>query len=176
MTALPAAAARFVLAGTAAAHDYHVGADGAYAAALDAIATARAAGAGIEIETPLSRSTYRLLAAMPAELRARGAARWRLRVLSDTDVDDASRARLVPRLAMALPHALHAATRAQRAGLPTVIVDAPRCLLGTLAEVGVVERERGHPAPCLTCTVRPACAGVDPGYVARFGTDELRPR
>ena len=76
---------------------------------------------------------------------------------------------------MALPHALHAAERARRLGLPTVIVDAPRCLLGPFAAHAEVTRARAFAPACDLCAARAQCPGVDAGYLARFGADELTP-
>ncbi|MBK7071481.1 MAG: hypothetical protein IPH44_04175 [Myxococcales bacterium] len=157
----------------AAAHDFHAGRTGAFAEALAALTAARAAGAVITVDTPLTRSSYRALAGLPVLLRRHHVARWRLRVLADTDVAAAAVPRTIPRLAMALPHALHAAERARRLGLPTVIVDAPRCLLGPFAAHAEVTRARAFAPACDLCAARAQCPGVDAGYLARFGGEEL---
>ena len=157
----------------AAAHDFHAGRAGAFAEAIAALAAARAADVAVTVATPLTRSSYRVLAALPVLLRGHHVARWQLRVLADADVAPAAVARTIPRLAMALPHALHAAERARRLGLPTTIVDAPRCLLGPFAAHAEATAVRGFAAPCASCAARARCPGVDPAYLDRFGADEL---
>lgn len=148
-------------------HDHHAG--------VGELARRRPLAAGATVETPLTRSNYRVLAAMPATLLAWGVARWRLRVLADDEPPAGAWSRWTPRLAMALPHALHAATRARRLGLPTVVVDAPLCLLGPLTDLGDSTGPRAFAPSCATCAVRAGCGGVSPGYLERFGAGELTP-
>ena len=167
---------RVELAGPdAAAHDYHVGRDGAFALALAALRRARADGVTLEVDTPLTRSSYRVLAALPVVLAAHGVARWRLRVVAEAEVAQEAVARTIPRLAMAVPHALHAATRARSLGVAPRMIDAPHCLLGPFVAVAATERVRAFAGPCQACRARAACPGVDAGYLARFGADELTP-
>lgn len=156
-----------------AAHAYHAGA-GDLAAARAALAAAR--GGPVVVETPLTRSNYRALAAMPATLRAWGATGWRLRVLDASDPPPDGGPRWIPRLALALPHALHAADRAGRLGLPTRLVGAPRCLLGPLAHLDEPAAPRAFAPSCATCLARATCAGVDAAYLERFGPGELTPQ
>ncbi|MBK9030455.1 MAG: hypothetical protein IPL61_03790 [Myxococcales bacterium] len=171
-----AAAVRIELAGPdAAAHDYHVGQPGAFAAAVAALTRARADRATLEVDTPLTRSSYRALAAMPVVLAAHGVTSWRLRVLAAADVPADAVARTIPRLAMALPHALHAAARARALGIASVLVDAPYCLLGPFAATARTEQRRAHAEPCTACRARGTCPGVDAVYLARFGAGELAP-
>ncbi len=155
------------------AHDYHAGRAGSFAVAVARLHQARAEGATIEVDTPLTRSSYRVLAAMPVVLAAHGVTRWRLRVLIEHEVEPSAILRTIPRLAMALPHALHAATRARALAIAPRLVDAPHCLLGPLAALASTERGRGYAAPCESCRARARCPGVDPGYLTRFGAGEL---
>lgn len=172
MTAVDDAVTRLELAGPdAASHDHHAGRPGAFTEAMAALAAAR--GAILEVDTPLTRSSYRVLATLPAVLAAAGVSRWRLRVLAEADVAPDAVARTIPRLAMALPYALHAATRARALGITPRVVDAPRCLLGPLVALAATERVRAFAAPCESCRARAACPGVDAGYLARFGAGEL---
>lgn len=161
---------------TAAAHDHHAGRIGALADAHATIAEARAAGTAVTVDTPLTRSTYRSLGELPVALVALGVARWRLRVLASEPIAADARPRTIPRLAMALPHALHAAARARALGLPTVIVDAPTCLLGPYAAHAERTAPRTYAAPCTRCSLRAACPGIDAAYLDRFGAGELAPR
>lgn len=154
-----------------AVHDYHAGAGG-FTAACAALA---AAAPPVVVETPLTRSSYRALAPLPVWLRSRGVAAWRLRVLAWGELPAEAASRTVPRLAMALPHALHAATRARALGLAVAIVDAPRCLLGPLADALVITAPRVYAGPCDGCAARARCGGVDDAYLTRFGAGELAP-
>lgn len=161
---------------SAAAHDHHAGRAGAFADAHAAITAARAAGTTVTVDTPLTRSTYRSLGELPVALVALGVARWRLRVVDAAAIAVDARPRTIPRLAMALPHALHAAARARGLGLPTVIVDAPSCLLGPYVAHAEHTAARAFAPACAPCALRPGCPGVDAAYLERFGAGELAPR
>lgn len=153
----------------AACHDHHAE-PGAFARAIEALRAAR----GATVTTVLTRSNYRALAAMPALLHAHGAAAWHVVVaqFAEASADQPARA---PRLALALPFALHALARAQQLGVAIAIVDAPRCLLGRFAPALTITAPRSFPAPCAACTARAQCGGVDAAYAARFGPGELAP-
>lgn len=184
----PAPPTTIALHGAAAAvHDYHAGRTGSFDEAIAAIRAARQAGGPVTVTTAVTRSSYRVLSALPPLLHAHGVAAWRLTLARHGDHEVATSAaadagpttaadRWVPRLAMALPFALHAIDRAVRLGLDAAIIDAPRCLLGPFAARGLVEERRAFPAPCARCAARPACAGVDAAYVDRFGAGELTPQ
>jgi len=157
---------------SAAVHDHHAGRVGSFGETIAALDDARGRGDPVEVETLVTRSSYRVLGVLPRLLHAHGVTSWRLAIATFA----AQPARAVPRLAMALPFALHAIDRAGRLGLATVIVDAPRCLLGPLAARSVVTAPRSYPTPCQRCAVRPSCAGVEAAYVERFGSGELTPQ
>lgn len=83
--------------------------------------------------------------------------------------------RTVARLGIAVPHALRAAQRAERRGLVVATVGVPPCTMGPFARLCVPDpRPRRHAAPCGSCPSRRQCAGVDPWYLERFGSEELR--
>lgn len=155
-------------------HDWHAGRTGAFDAALRTMTAARAAGLDLVVATVLTRSTFRVLAPMPRLLSSRGARAWcieipRWRGLAATDAD-----RIVPRLALALPFALHALDGAEAVGLPAFVRGAPSCLLGPFAS-RAIEDARSFGAPCAACSSRASCSGVDGEYLARFGESELAP-
>jgi hypothetical protein len=160
----------------AAAHDWHAGVPGAFDASLRTMAAARAAGLDVVVATVLTRSSFRAIAPMPRMLASRGVAgwcieipRWRGRAAAGSD-------RIVPRLALALPFALHALDAAAGLGLPSFIRGAPACLLGPFAARAIDERPPRAFAPaCEECPSRQACDGVEPEYLARFGAAELGP-
>lgn len=152
----------------AAVHDYHSGRAGSFVEAIAALAAAHQRGEAIEVATAITRSSYRGLARLPPLLHAHGVARWTLAVATFAEPD-----RFVPRLAMALPFALHAIDRAVRLGIAATIVDAPRCLLGPHAALAIMTEPRSYPAPCEHCAARPQCPGIEAAYVARFGAGEL---
>jgi len=157
-------------------HDWHTGAPGSFDAALQTLAAARAAGLGVVVVTVLTRSSFRVLAPMPRLLASRGVAAWcidvpRWRGRAQTDAD-----RVVPRLALALPFALHAIDAAEALGLPAFVRGAPSCLLGPFASRALAEDEaRGFAEACATCPSKATCTGVDTPYLARFGAGELTP-
>ncbi|NOY91543.1 MAG: hypothetical protein GXP55_10105, partial [Deltaproteobacteria bacterium] len=82
-------------------------------------------------------------------------------------------ARLMPPLAMSLPHALKAARAGRRAGLWTTISGAPLCLLGPHHALALASAPRHHPSACAECGRRGSCPGVDASYLERFGDGEL---
>jgi hypothetical protein len=156
-------------------HDWHTGAPGSFDASLRTLATARASGLRAVVVTVLTRSSFRVLAAMPRLLASRGVAAWcidvpRWRGRAQTDAD-----RVVPRLALALPFALHALDAAEALGLPAFVRGAPSCLLGPFASRALGDEPRGFADVCAACPSRDTCAGVDAPYLARFGAGELAP-
>lgn len=165
-----------VLGPDAASHDYHTTRPGSFDRLWDGVAAARQAGLRVVATTVITRSSYRVLSGLPILLHARGVAAWQLAVPlarghAQDDFD-----RVYPRLAMALPFALHAVEAARRLGMPTFIRGAPLCLLGPLAARSIDDEARAFHARCEGCAARASCPGIDPVYLARFDGDELRPR
>lgn len=161
--------------GVAAAHDYHTGVEGSFAAAVSALAGARAAGLEVAVATVLTRSNARGLADLARLLAARGASAWcievprvRGRALELFD-------RVVPRLGIAMPFALHAMQVAETVRLPAFVRGAPSCVLGPFARRALPDAPRAHGDACAACAARPECPGVEPEYLARFVGDELSP-
>lgn len=157
-------------------HDWHTGAPGSFDAAMKTLAAARASGLTAVVVTVLTRSNFRVLAPLPRLLASRGVTAWcidvpRWRGRAQTDAD-----RVVPRLALALPFALHAIDAAGSLGLPAFVRGAPACLLGPFASRALPESEpRAFGEVCASCASRSECAGVDAAYLARFGAGELAP-
>jgi MoaA/NifB/PqqE/SkfB family radical SAM enzyme len=154
-------------------HDWHVGRAGAFDAALRAWAAARAAALEVVVATVLTRSTFRGLGAMPRMLASRGAAGWAIEVPRWRGDAATAADRVVPRLALALPFALHAIDAAEALGLPAFVRGAPSCLLGPWASRALEGDTRDYGGPCPACPSRAACAGVDAEYLARFGEGEI---
>lgn len=152
------------------AHDFHTGEAGSFDALFSAAAAARATGRTVLVTTPLTRSTYRIVGALPLLVRARGIAALRLHV---PELSASARVTLVPRLALALPFALHALAAAQRLELPAFVSGAPSCLLGPFASQRIETPTRAYGAPCASCPARSACPGVDRRYLDAFGDAEL---
>ncbi|MCB9704985.1 MAG: radical SAM protein [Myxococcales bacterium] len=158
----------------AAVHDYHVGHEGALAAIDGALGEARRRRLVVVATTLLTRSNLRGLAGLPRWLRARGVAGWAIALPRAAGGARSRFEAIVPRLGIALPHALHALELAARLQLPAWIAGAPLCLLGPLRGRALAEAEaRGFSAACEGCPARGECGGVDPIYVTRFAGDEL---
>lgn len=159
---------------TAACHEQHA-APGSFAAAVGALARARAEGRRVIVASWITRSTCRSLVELADVLAGHGVAGWCVawpRVRGA--VAAGAVARTVPRLGIAVPHALRAVERATRRGLEVAVVGVPRCALGPFAALGLPEGEAEAPAePCGGCPARVGCAGLDPWYLARFGAREL---
>ena len=154
-------------------HDWHTAMPGSFDAALLTLGAARAAGLDVVVVTVLTRSNFRVLAPIPRLLASRGVAawcvdvpRWRGRAATAPD-------QVVPRLALAIPFALHALDAAQALGLPAFVRGAPACLLGPFAGKSLAEAPRSFSEVCAECPSRASCSGVDAEYLARFGGAEL---
>lgn len=162
-----------VHAATAAPHDYHTQVEGSFAAIEDALRDR--AGVTIVVTSVVTRSSFRELAALPRWLVDRGVAAWTIAVphvagRTATDFD-----RVVPRLGLAMPYVLHAASRAMDLGLPTAISGAPLCVLGPHAALALADDlPRAYAEVCDACPARSRCVGVDAAYLARFTAEELR--
>jgi hypothetical protein len=164
-----------VLGAEPAVHDFHTGAEGSFRELLAGVAAARARGVTVVATTVLTRSNYRVLNALPPLLASLGVSGWQVttplvagRAVKGMDP-------VVPRLALALPYALHALAAAQKLGLRAVVSGAPWCLLGPFAAQTIPSGRRALAPPCEACPVRDRCPGVDAPYLARFGDDELAP-
>ena len=154
-------------------HDWHVGRAGAFDTAMRTLSAARAAAREGVVATVLTRSTFRGLAPMPRMLASRGAAGWCIEVSRWRGSAATAADRVVPRLALALPFALHAIDAAEALGLPAFVRGAPSCLLGPWASRALEGGSRDYGRACAECASRAACAGVDAEYLARFGDGEI---
>jgi organic radical activating enzyme len=173
----------------AAVHDYHTGVDGAFAQTMAGVVAARAQGLQVVAATVLTRSNFRVIGALPRLLATRGIAAWTVTVphargraaisAGEAAAPDREHGfdRVMPRLGLAVPFALHAIAAARAASLPAWIGDAPRCLLGPMgAHSLAIGPPRAFGEACEGCPAREGCPGVDATYLARFGGDELAPR
>jgi hypothetical protein len=162
-----------VLGAEAAVHDYHTGVDGSLAELLAGVAAVRAHALPVVATTVLTRSNYRVLSALPSLLASRGVAAWQVTTTQTAGRAVAGFDRLAPRLALALPYALHAVASAHRLGLRAGVSGVPLCLLGPVAAHAGPGAPRTFAPPCEACPARASCPGVDATYLARFGADEL---
>jgi radical SAM family protein len=156
-------------------HDYHTGNPGSFDVAALALGAARGAGLRVVVTTVATRSSFRSLSALPSWLAARGVAAWMLAFARHAGRAAEAADRVVPRLGLAVPFALHALETATAAGLPTLVAGVPACLLGPFASRAAPEPPRAFAEACAACDARRGCAGVDAEYLARFGGDELAP-
>jgi hypothetical protein len=161
---------------SAAVHDYHTGIEGSLAQSVAGLAAARAGGLSVAVNTVLTRSNYRVLAEIPRLLATRGVSAWLVVVPHAAGRAAATFERTMARLALALPFALHALEGARALSLPAWIDSAPLCLLGPWAARALPSAPRAYGPSCAECAAQPACSGVDPLYLARFGGDELTAR
>jgi MoaA/NifB/PqqE/SkfB family radical SAM enzyme len=119
--------------GSAAAHDYHTGVEGSFVAAIATLSAARAAGLDVAVTTVLTRSNARGLADLARLLAARNASIWCISVPRVRGRAAEIFDRVVPRLGIAMPFALHAAQLATSLRLPVFLRGAPSCVLGPFA-------------------------------------------
>jgi hypothetical protein len=157
----------------AASHDYHTGHPGSFERAVATLAAARAARLEVVVATVLTRSSFRGIADVARLLAARGVSAWLIEIARTAGRAADARDRVVPRLALALPFALHALDVAARAGVPAWIRGAPLCLLGPFARRSIADDARAYGEACAGCDARSRCPGVDAEYLARFDGDEL---
>ena len=164
-----------LLGGEAEVHDYHTGVEDSFRALIAGIGVARARGLQVVATTVVTRSNYRVLNAIPALLVSRGVVAWQVSAPLVAGRAVAAMDRVVPRLALAVPYALHALDAARKQGLTIFAGGMPSCLLGPFASRALPGAPRAYAAPCEGCPQRDRCPGVDPTYLARFGADELSP-
>ncbi len=157
-------------------HEWHTAVAGSFDAALRTLASARAAGLPVVVVTLLTRSSFRVLSPVPRLLASRGVAAWCLDVPRWRGRSAEASDRVVPRLALALPFALHALDAAAKLGVPAFVRGAPSCLLGPFAAAALDDAPRAFGQVCAPCPSRPSCAGVDAEYLERFGDGELSSR
>ncbi len=177
---------------TAAVHDWLTSRPGSFKRALAAAKRSVAAGLGLRVNTVLTRTSAPLLPDTVGLAGALGARSVRALVAREAGAATADARMLVPRWEL-LPEPLRAAAEQARlvgvelevVGLPPCLAPDLRALLGDRRDVAQPDRAFAleappspapiWPTPCGRCTLRPMCPGVDAAYVARWGTDELRP-
>ncbi len=165
-----------VLGGEGAVHDYHTGVDGSFRALVAGLGVARSHGLQLVATTVLTRSNYRVLNAIGPLLQSRGVTAWQVTAPLIAGRAVAAMDRVIPRLALAVPYALHAIDSAQKLGLRTFTSGIPSCLLGPFVSRSLPAAPRAYAPQCTACPAKPRCSGVDATYLARFGNDELTPR
>ncbi len=157
-------------------HDYHTGVEGSFEAGMRTLAAARRRGVTVVVTTVLGRSSMRTLAELAPLLAGHGVAAWQITWLRIAGRAADAFDRLVPRLALAVPFALHALDRAQRLGVAVALVGVPACLMGPVAVHLHDDRSGAFSDACAGCAARDVCVGLAPEYLARFGPEELHRR
>lgn len=165
-----------VLGGEAAVHDYHTAVEGSFSALVAGLGVARAHGLQVVATTVLTRSNYRVLNAIGPLLQSRGVSGWQVAAPLVAGRAVAAIDRVIPRLALAVPYALHAIDAAQKLGLRTFTAGVPSCLLGPFISRALPSAPRAYAPQCTACPAKDRCPGVDATYLARFGADELTPK
>jgi len=158
---------------TAACHDYHLKSAGAFVATRVGLDAARAAGLAVAISTAITRSSFRALHELGALLGQLGVSAWQLVIPTGLEPSSEAFVRLVPRFALAVPHALHAIEQARGRGIGARLRAAPLCRLGPYATVALPGRTLRFGRACQACLARAQCPGVDRGYLETYGEDEL---
>lgn len=157
-------------------HDHHTGVEGSFAELAEGLAAARHAGLTTVVTTVLTRSNARSLTALAPWLAAQSVAAWAVAVPRTAGRLHAAFDRVFPRLAMAMPHALHALATAQQRRVTVFLRGAPLCVLGPFEARSLPDAPRAYdPRACGQCPARSRCPGVDARYLQRFGGDELSP-
>ena len=158
----------------AAVHEHHVGVVGAWDEVTRVLTALRGHRVQVAVVTVLTRSNFRNLQRLPEWLRTRGVDAWGIVVPRAAGGARWRFEQVIPRLGMAMPHALRALDAGRRRRLPTWIIGAPECLLGPYRRWSLAEAEpRSYAPACAGCPARTSCPGIDPVYLARFGGAEL---
>lgn len=163
----------------ASVHDYHTAAPGSWQQSLLGVGAARAAGLPVVATTVLTRSNYRSLSAMPRLLAARGVAAWQVAVPFARGRAADHFDRVVPRLGLAVPFALHALGASAQIGLPAWLSGVPLCMTGPFAARVLppdLSAARSFSTTCDPCAIKDRCPGLDRAYLERFAGDELSAR
>lgn len=158
---------------TACVHDYHVGVVGAFESIVQTMQAAARMRVPVVVTTVLTRSNARVLSGVPRLLQQQRVMGWMIRIARVAGRAAARFDATVPRLAMAIPSALHAMHLARRLRLPVFLDGAPLCLLGPYATRAITgDGLRAYPNTCSSCQARVQCPGFDPKYLDRFRGDE----
>ncbi len=168
---------------TAQIHDHHTQTPGSFQQTVAGIGAARAAGLEVGISAVITRSNFRHLSQLVRRCVRLGVTRLRLAPARACGEAAALLPRVVPRLALARPHLQAAGEVAASSGARLMVAGVPPCLLrdeprGRLLPGLVVssgEPRDPLPGACGGCALAQSCAGVDPGYLARYGDHELSP-
>lgn len=160
-------------AASAAAHDFHTDRPGSFDRALAAAEGLRRASVPFVVSSVVTRSNARGLDGLAVRLGEIGAAAWAIVWPEIAGRATEAFDRTIPRLGIAVPFVLHAASTAMRRRLPVALAGFPRCTLGPFERLGLPGRARGFAPVCDGCAARPGCSGAAPEYLARFGADEL---
>ena len=138
---------------------------------------ASALGSSLHIRTRLARSNFRSLDAILGLVVALGARSWTVELprLVHGEAPPEGVAHGAPPLALCVPWALRALSRAEKRGLACALRGVPLCLVGPHSAWAVApDQRRGHVPVCERCPSRAACTGVSSTYLERFGAGELR--
>jgi hypothetical protein len=153
-------------ASRAAPHNWVAGADTFDAAWAEIHCVSGGQHRATRVLTFVERSNMRELLALAEQLPT--GAEWCLQLRRDGTRS--------PRLAMAAPRILRAATAAQKRGLKVAVRSVPLCLLGPYTDLALPAVPVDAGGPCAPCAARLQCAAPDPAYLTRFGPSELRAR
>jgi hypothetical protein len=125
--------------------------------------------------TVVTKSNTHVLAEIGGWLLARGVTGWALALPRARGRAALAFDRVVPRIGLAVPFALHAIAAARRAGLAAWIRGAPICALGELSDRALPSGARAFAPACARCAARAGCPGVSAAYLRRHGDGELAP-
>lgn len=183
----------------AAAHDWIVETEGAFARSLRGLKRARAAGLRTRVIAPVLRPSFRTLPDLVRRSLAIGVSGFELRAPVGPDRDAHG---LHPHLALAGPHIERAVQLARAAKRGVGVWGVPHCLLGEAAASatdGDVTldlaapppesrpsgpndaaptagfRERIHGSPCASCARTAQCPGPLTSYVSQTGWAGIAP-
>jgi MoaA/NifB/PqqE/SkfB family radical SAM enzyme len=177
---------------TAAVHDWLTAREGSFKRVVAAARRCVGAGITLRVHTVLTRTGGPLLPETVGLAARLGARSLRAIVGREAGAAVAEARMLLPRwerlvepIELAHERARADGVEFEVVGLPPCVSPSLRAVLGDRRDTPSVERVSALPTPpnpeaiyppcCDACTLRPICPGVHAAYVARWGTDELRP-
>ncbi len=202
MLAYPGAAARLKKAGVTRfdvslhgaeelAHDWITRTAGSFAHTMAGLRQVMRLRARLRLHMVLVRSNYRQAPRVATLAGRAGAKELHLRfvVPEGWAADADSMPSLLPRFSVVAPHLKETQSKAKAAGVALRLHDFPDCQAGGmrrlvvrgrtpwtgLEESGWLRAPLVFPAVCGGCGARATCCGLAPGYLERYGTEELSP-
>jgi hypothetical protein len=154
------------------AHDWMAGEQGAWRKSMRRLQELVDDGVAVDVEIVMTRPALQQLPEIAELLGRIRPSRVIFRLPNESEVPDAKRVMLLPRLPLAIPLLEAAMQRLERSRIPCVVENLPLCA----GAAGVRRQMRDASAAMLHCAECDAskCSGIPRDYIATFGWDDLQ--